>query len=38
MPTETAIWISAIGAMFVLFAAALAWADHYAHGYPKHTK
>ncbi len=38
MPTDTAIWISAISAFFVLFAAALAWTDHHAHGYPKHEK
>lgn len=35
MPTDTVIWISAISAMFVLFAAVLAWTDHHAHGYPK---
>lgn len=34
MPTETVIFISAITAMFVIFAGVLAWTDHYAHGYP----
>ena len=35
MPTETVLWVSVIVAMFVIFAAALAWTDHYSHGYPK---
>ncbi len=34
MPTETVIFISVISAMFVIFANALAWTDHYARGYP----
>jgi len=29
MPKDTAIIVGAITAAFVLFAAALAWADHY---------
>jgi hypothetical protein len=37
MPQDTAIWIGAITAMFIIFAAALAWTDHYAHGYPKRS-
>lgn len=35
MPTHTVIVISAITVMFAIFAAVLAWTDHYAHGYPK---
>lgn len=35
MPTETVIFLSAVLAMFVLFAGVLAWTDHYAHGYPR---
>lgn len=35
MPTDTAIWVSAIVAMFIIFAGALAWTNHYARGYPK---
>lgn len=35
MPTETIIFVSAVVAMFVLFAGALAWTDRYAHGYPR---
>jgi len=35
MPTDTIIFVSAITVMFVIFAAVLAWTDHYAHGYPK---
>lgn len=34
MPTETVIWISAITVVFIIFAAVLAFADRYAHGYP----
>ena len=37
MPTDTIISISGITVMFILFAGALAWSDHYAHGYPKKT-
>jgi len=33
MPTDTIILVSAIVVMFVIFAAVLAWTDHYAHGY-----
>jgi hypothetical protein len=35
MPTETAIIIAAIVAAFVIYAAALAWADFYTHHRPK---
>lgn len=35
MPTQAIIVVSAITVMFVIFAAVLAWTDHYAHGYPK---
>jgi hypothetical protein len=37
MPTETAIVIAAIVAVFVTYGIALAWADHYTrgHGQPK---
>lgn len=34
MPTETAIFVSAIVIMFVIFAGVLAWTDHHASGYP----
>jgi len=35
MPAETAIIIAAIVAAFVIYAAALAWADFYTHHRPK---
>lgn len=35
MPAETVTVISAIVAMFAVFAVALAWTDIHAHGYPK---
>lgn len=35
MPTGTIIFISAVVAMFVIFAGVLAWTDHHAHGYPR---
>lgn len=35
MPHDTVLWISGISAMFIIFAAALAWTDRHAHGYPK---
>ena len=34
MPTETVIIIAAIVAAFVIYAAALAWADYYSHQRP----
>jgi hypothetical protein len=34
MPTETAVFIAAIIAAFVIYAAALAWADYYSHHRP----
>lgn len=36
MPTETVIVVGGVIIAFIVFAAALAWADHYAHGYPQH--
>ncbi len=35
MPTETAIIVTAIVAVFAIYAAALAWADYYTHHQPK---
>ena len=32
MPTDTAVIVGAITLVFLLFAAALAWADHYSRG------
>ena len=35
MPTEIAIVVGSITAIFIFFAAALAWADHYTSGGPR---
>ena len=36
MPTETAIVVAAIVAMFAIYAAALIWADFYTRNYHPH--
>lgn len=35
MPTDTAVIVAGMALYFVLFAVALAWADHYSRGAPK---
>ena len=34
MPTEIAIVVAGIRAVFIVFAAALAWSDHYSSRHP----
>ena len=34
MPTETIIVVGGVVVAFIVFAAVLAWADRYAHGFP----
>ncbi len=34
MPEHVELFVGGITVAFVIFAVALAWADHYAHGYP----